>query len=300
MSRRGQQISALTLALAAGLVVLACAGILGSGAIADRRQAPADKSRLAALRESAKTDAAQSTALATEYKRQTDATLARQRQTGRLAIGLIAAAAAFLAGVRWVLGLRAERLIPLEALREYVVAGGRRSPDVGPRFLSELAPPPPATDAAFVNALVAETGRSPDYAIPLLQAIQQQYRYLPPEALRRICELTEVTPAQVAGLVTFYAQFRHAPVGRYLIRICHGTACHVAGARQISEELRRRLAIPAGGDTDAQRRFTLEEVACLGCCSLAPVLMADGQTAGRLTPATAAATLGLTSPEPPA
>ena len=75
------------------------------------------------------------------------------------------------------------------------------------------------------------------------------------------------------------------------MRVCHGTACHVAGARQVAEELRRYLSIPEGADTDSARMFTLDEVACLGCCSLAPVLMVDGRTAGKLTPASAGAAL---------
>jgi NADH:ubiquinone oxidoreductase subunit E len=86
-------------------------------------------------------------------------------------------------------------------------------------------------------------------------------------------------------------------VGEHLVRVCHGTACHVSGARQITEELRRYLAIPEGEDTDAARRFTLDEVACLGCCSLAPVLMVDGRTAGKLTPAGACDALHLAQPK---
>ena len=123
----------------------------------------------------------------------------------------------------------------------------------------------------------------------MLQAIQQHYRYLPDEALRRLCEITEITPAEIAGTSSFYGQFRRSPVGKHIVRVCHGTACHVAGARQITEELRRHLRIPEGADTDANRMFTIEEVACLGCCSLAPVLMVDEQTAGRLTPSRASA-----------
>ena len=130
-------------------------------------------------------------------------------------------------------------------------------------------------------------GRGKEAAIILLQAIQSHYRYLPDEALRRLCELTEITPAEVAGTSSFYGQFRRSPVGKHVVRVCHGTACHVAGARQITEELRRHLRIPEGADTDADRLFTVDEVACLGCCSLAPVLTADGHTSGRLTPATA-------------
>jgi NADH:ubiquinone oxidoreductase subunit E len=145
----------------------------------------------------------------------------------------------------------------------------------------------PSIDLSFIDDLVAREGRSKENAIILLQAIQSHYRYLPDEALRRLCRLTEITPAQIAGTSSFYGQFRSQPVGKHIVRVCHGTACHVSGARQIAEEIRRHLAIPDGGDTDSARVFTVEEVACLGCCSLAPVLMVDKQTAGRLTPLTA-------------
>jgi NADH-quinone oxidoreductase subunit F len=138
-----------------------------------------------------------------------------------------------------------------------------------------------------VDELVAREGRGKEAAIILLQAIQGHYRYLPDEALHRLCELTEITPAEVAGTSSFYGQFRRSPVGKHVVRVCHGTACHVAGARQITEELRRHLGIPEGADTDAARQFTVDEVACLGCCSLAPVLTVDGHTSGRLTPASA-------------
>ena len=141
--------------------------------------------------------------------------------------------------------------------------------------------------AGFVDEAVARIGRNKEAAIPLLQAIQRHYRYLPDEALRRVCELTEITPAEIAGTSSFYARFRRSPVGRHVVRVCHGTACHVSGARQITDELRRYLAIPEGADTDPARLFTLDEVACLGCCSLAPVLMVDGHPTGKLTPATA-------------
>jgi NADH:ubiquinone oxidoreductase subunit E len=153
----------------------------------------------------------------------------------------------------------------------------------------------PALDLTFVDQLVSQLGRSREAAIPLLQAIQTHYRYLPDEALRRLCELTEITPAEISGTSSFYGQFRRSPVGEHVVRVCHGTACHVSGARQITEELRRYLAIPDGEDTDAARLFTLDEVACLGCCSLAPVLMVDGHTAGKLTPATACDALRVTA-----
>jgi NADH:ubiquinone oxidoreductase subunit E len=153
----------------------------------------------------------------------------------------------------------------------------------------------PELDLSFVEQMVSQIGHGKEAAIPLLQAIQTHYRYLPDEALHRVSELTEITPAEISGTSSFYGQFRRSPVGEHIVRVCHGTACHVSGARQITEELRRYLAIPNGEDTDAARMFTLDEVACLGCCSLAPVLMVDGHTAGKLTPATACDALKVTA-----
>ncbi len=138
----------------------------------------------------------------------------------------------------------------------------------------------------IVESIVTECGRSPDAVIPILQKIQAHYRYLPETTLRRVCELTDITPASIAGVSTFYSQFRHKPVGRHIISICHGTACHVKGAELIHETLRRQLAIPAGEDTDPAGTFTLERVACLGCCTLAPVMKIDAVTYGHLTPET--------------
>lgn len=156
------------------------------------------------------------------------------------------------------------------------------------------------TNLAFVDEIVEKEGRSREAAVPILQAIQEHYRYVPAHALLRVCELTEITPAQLAGTCSFYARFRQSPVGEHIVRVCHGTACHVSGARQIAEELRRSLAIPAGTDTDSDRMFTIEEVACLGCCSVAPVLMVDEQTVGKLTPASARDALDIAAPRQPA
>ena len=160
----------------------------------------------------------------------------------------------------------------------------RVSPGLSP---STASAEDPSVDLAIVDEQVARFGREREAAIPILQAIQTHYRYLPDAALQRVCELTEITPAQIAGTSSFYAQFRRSPVGRYVVRVCHGTACHVAGAEQIDQELRRHLEIPPNQDTDLRRLFTLDAVACLGCCSLAPVMMIEDETAGRLTPASA-------------
>ena len=139
-------------------------------------------------------------------------------------------------------------------------------------------------DLTFVDQTVERLGRGSDAAIPILQAIQTHYRYVPREAIERVCELTEITPAAIVGVATFYNQFRHRPVGRHIIHVCHGTACHVKGAELIQDAFQRRLKIADGSDTDADGLFTIQKVACLGCCTLAPVVQIDGITYGRLAP----------------
>lgn len=138
----------------------------------------------------------------------------------------------------------------------------------------------PETDLQFVEAAVKRIGRSRDAVIPILQALQDHYRYLPEPALRRVCELSDITPAQIWGIATFYDQFRHQPVGKHIIHVCHGTACHVTGADRVEDALRRHLHIGPGKDTDPDGRFTIEPVACLGCCTLAPVIRLDSLTTG--------------------
>jgi NADH:ubiquinone oxidoreductase subunit E len=145
----------------------------------------------------------------------------------------------------------------------------------------------PGINLDFVDEIISREGQGKDAAVPILRAIQAHYGYLPDEALGKVCENTEITPAQIAGTSTFYAQFRLSPVGKHIVKLCHGTACHVSGIGPITDELRRQLAIAPDEDTDPSRLYTLEKVACLGCCSLAPVMMIDNETAGRLTPASA-------------
>ncbi|HUT26043.1 MAG TPA: NAD(P)H-dependent oxidoreductase subunit E [Sumerlaeia bacterium] len=138
---------------------------------------------------------------------------------------------------------------------------------------------------AKTDEIVARCGRGREAAIPILQALQAEFRHLPREALERVCELTEITPAQLTGVSTFYSQFRHHGAGKHLIYVCHGTACHVAGAERVTESLRRRLALrDEGQDTSDDGLFTLERVACLGCCTLAPVMLIDDAPFGHLDP----------------
>ncbi len=123
-------------------------------------------------------------------------------------------------------------------------------------------------DLTFVEGIIEKIGTGPEKVLPILQAIQTHFGYLPKEVLQRVCELTQITPASIAGVSTFYNQFRHSPAGRHTIRVCVGTACHVKGADRIYDAFRRHLDIPEGQDTDAKRIFTLEKIACLGCCTL--------------------------------
>ena len=136
---------------------------------------------------------------------------------------------------------------------------------------------------SFVENTVAKLGTGPEKLIPILQAIQTAYRYLPEEALRHVCKITEIKAGDIEGVASFYSQFRRKPVGRHIISICHGTACHVKGAELIDDALRRRLKLDADEDTDADGVFTMQPVACLGCCTLAPVMQIDGITYGHLT-----------------
>ena len=139
-------------------------------------------------------------------------------------------------------------------------------------------------DPAEVDRMIETIGRKPDRVLPLLQAIQERWRYLPEAALRRVAERTEIRPADLIGVSTFFPYFRHAPMGRHTVRVCVGTACHVKGAERVHEAVARHLGLGPGEDTDAARRFTVQKVACLGCCTLAPVVQVDDVTYGHLRP----------------
>ena len=137
-------------------------------------------------------------------------------------------------------------------------------------------------DLEPVARIVDDVGRGSDAVVPILQAIQQHYRYLPPEALQRVCELTEITPASITGVSTFYDVFRHLPVGRHIISICNGTACHVKGSGLIRDAVEKHLRLCDGADTTDDNRFTVVPATCFGCCTLAPVIRIDGSNYGHL------------------
>jgi len=118
--------------------------------------------------------------------------------------------------------------------------------------------------------------------ITILQKAQDIYGYLPTELLLHIAAETNIKPAKVMGVVSFYTQFRRKPVGKHVITLCQGTACHVLGSSAIERTITEQLGI-AGGETTPDGMFTLINAACLGCCSLAPVMMINNETYGNLT-----------------
>ena len=138
-------------------------------------------------------------------------------------------------------------------------------------------------DLTNIDDIIASEGKTADRILPILQAMQKVYGYLPREALERVCEKTDITPAAIIGFSSFYDQFRFTPAGEHIIRVCLGTACHVKGAQRVYDAFRRHLRIPEHGDTDPEGRFTVEPVACLGCCTLAPVVQIGEVIYGHLT-----------------
>ncbi|TGE33719.1 NADH-quinone oxidoreductase subunit NuoE [Desulfosporosinus sp. Sb-LF] len=119
--------------------------------------------------------------------------------------------------------------------------------------------------------------------IPILQGAQEVYGYLPAHVLKRISKTTRIPLARIYGVVTFYAQFRLTPVGRNLINVCLGTACHVRGGAKVLETIEKELKIKDGATTE-DGRYTLEIVACIGACGLAPVISINNEVHGRLLP----------------
>lgn len=120
-------------------------------------------------------------------------------------------------------------------------------------------------------------------SIPLLADIQKTVGYIAEEAVEYVSRKLDLPAAELYGVATFYAMFRMQPEGKHVVRLCRGTACHVQGSARIGEQLQRHLGI-AEGETTSDGVFSLQYVACLGCCSLAPVMMVDGEVHGRLTP----------------
>ena len=131
---------------------------------------------------------------------------------------------------------------------------------------------------------------APGELIPLLQSAQDHFGYIPRRAIKYISEVTNVPESKIYGVITFYSQFRLQPMGKHVIRCCVGTACHVSGSKMLVDTITDELGIEVGG-TSEDGLFTFFTVACIGCCSLAPVMVVDEETHGRLTAAKVRKTL---------
>ncbi|MFP4375069.1 MAG: NADH-quinone oxidoreductase subunit NuoE [Spirochaetaceae bacterium] len=126
-------------------------------------------------------------------------------------------------------------------------------------------------------------GRDPSKIIPILQAVQEEYRYLPEEIMTYVATALDISPAKVYGVATFYSHFSLEPKGTYVIKVCDGTACHVKGAGKLVDSLRRTLGLSEKKKTTDDMRFTVETVSCLGACGLAPVMLVNEQVYGQVT-----------------
>jgi NADH-quinone oxidoreductase subunit F len=272
--------SSRCLGMAAAVIAAIAAVWLLSVYIHACRVLPVEKALVESLKEKARTDAEVQKILQPETDRQHEATVARRNTYRRAGLVLLFASAAFLAWAKWL--RQAEAQISAPAANP---AASAAPAAVRPKLT--VAATPPAANAVVdvmpVDGIIRAEGNRRDSAIPILQAIQTHYRYLPDAALRRVSEATSITPSQLAGVASFYGQFRQRPIGEHVIRVCEGTACHVSGAVEVRNELRRCLGIPEGADTDPAGRFTIEPVACLGSCSLAPVMTVDEKIFGHVS-----------------
>lgn len=140
---------------------------------------------------------------------------------------------------------------------------------------------------APVDKILKEHGNNPAQLIPILQQVQDLYRYLPEDVMRHIADKLEISPARVFGVATFFAHFAITPKGKHIIRVCNGTACHVKGSSFVINTVKDKLKLKDGQDTTEDGLFTLECVSCLGACGLAPVMVVDEVVHGQITPAQA-------------
>ena len=134
---------------------------------------------------------------------------------------------------------------------------------------------------AKLTEIMAESSRDKGSLIPILQKVQEQLGYLSEEAIAEIARVTGISESEIFGVASFYAQFYYTPRGKHTAKVCLGTACHVRGGESILEEVKRELNVEPG-ETTADCNFSLERVACFGCCALAPIVVVDKDVYGRM------------------
>lgn len=137
-------------------------------------------------------------------------------------------------------------------------------------------------DLTAANHIIDKYLTLPGNLMPVLQGIQDEYGFVPPVTVDLVAERLNVYPSQIYGVLTFYAQFHLKPRGKFIIRVCVGTACHVQGAERIVETFHDKLGI-SHAETSPDLRYTFEKVACLGACGMAPLAMVNDDTFGKMT-----------------
>jgi NADH-quinone oxidoreductase subunit E len=140
---------------------------------------------------------------------------------------------------------------------------------------------------ARVCEILSQHHNNPAMLIPILQAVQAEYRYLPGDVLAYVATALGLSPARVYGVATFYSHFALAPKGEYVVRFCDGTACHVKQSTALIDAVRKHLGLRDDQATTPDLMFTVETVSCLGACGLAPVMMVNDEVHGQMTPDTA-------------
>lgn len=290
------------LGLATLLVVAVSAGRLLAVWIPAYLGEPAHLAYVESLREKARTDPEVQKILQAETDRETKALALRRAVYTRVGLVFVISAGIFVAWIRWLrpapgagagapaVVLRVVERHPQKPATPVVsrhtgILGEKNEPGfLLSAFAADVAADRPAgIDLRPVAEIIKTEGTRPDAIIPILQSIQAHYRYLPDAALQMVCDQTDITPAQLAGVASFYDQFRHKPVGQHIIRVCEGTACHVSGAVEVRNEVRRCLGMTNDDDTDRSMLFTIERVACVGSCSLAPVMTMDEKICGHVS-----------------
>ena len=150
---------------------------------------------------------------------------------------------------------------------------------------------PPEVDWNKIHQIIGKYKGTKWGLIPLLQEVQEHIGYIPPESIEPIAEALNLFPAEVQGVVTFYAGFTLKPKGKYVLKVCRGTACHVKGSRSILRMMQKELNLKEG-ETSEDYQFTLETVACLGACFMAPAMMVNRNYYGKLAPPRVSSILG--------
>ncbi|HWQ10836.1 MAG TPA: NAD(P)H-dependent oxidoreductase subunit E [Holophaga sp.] len=154
---------------------------------------------------------------------------------------------------------------------------------------TEDTSPQAARHFTAVIRILDEFQRDKSKLVPILQAVQEEYRYLPEEVMAFVASSLRISPARVFGVATFYGHFALEPKGKFVIRVCDGTACHVKGSGAIADELKRHLGLRGKQKTTPDMLFTLETVSCLGACGLAPVVVVNEDVHGQVDVAQAVA-----------